>query len=72
MSCEITRSDQMYIFTLSEHFIMTNTPCSECFNKKYNHKVNQFIPVTDYKVEEWKEIISAYIPIKCECKKINV
>ena len=71
MSCEVTNSASRYIFTLIEHVIMTNIACSECFNKKYNHRVIQFIPIPGGQLEEWNTMISAYLPIKCDCKKQN-
>ena len=53
-----TLNQKMYIAHLAntEYIILTNIPCSKCFEKKYNCKTTIFSTIELKDVEEWEKI----------------
>jgi len=64
---------EMYIAHLanSEYVILTNIPCSKCFEKKYNCKTTVFSSIEINNIEEWRELASATLTGECTCKTIK-
>ena len=64
---------KMYIAHLanSEYVILTNIPCSKCFENKYKCKTTVFSSIEINNIEEWKKLASATLTGECICKTIK-
>jgi hypothetical protein len=63
-------SEKLYAaqFDDTKYIVITNIPCSTCFEKQNYCKISFFIPIDEKKIEEWKKIANTTIKGICKCK----